>query len=513
MKVMFRILLLLIPIFSFAQHQIVKTSAVIIEGSNQHEIAVFKGIPFAKPPVGSLRWKAPEPVDSWKGVKQCNAFGASPVQSEPVPFMCWSKEFLIPKEPISEDCLYLNVWSNSINAKVKKPVLVYIYGGGFRTGGSACPIYDGEAIAKKDVVFVSFNYRVGVFGFLSHPELSKESSHNSSGNYALLDMIAALKWVQQNIASFGGDPTQVTIAGQSAGAFAVNFLCATPLAKGLFRSAIAQSGGSVLPSAIRPSIKLADAEALGTDFANKLNCHSIAELRKKSATEIQTAVGGLSAPFEDGYVLPASIFDIYTNGKQNDVNLMLGWNADDKIMGKPMNALDYKAQINNQFGESSNAVLNLYPGNNDEEAAKSQGDLSRDETFGVQGYAWANLQKASGKRPVYVYNFNRVLPFYKPETNFGAFHSGEIVYAYNNLHTLDRPWEKTDQDLASAMSDYWVNFVKTGNPNAASLESWPAYELTNEKVLVFDKHIESKILPTKEQLKFLKEYSLAKMKK
>ena len=513
MKVLFRFLLIFMPFTLFAQQAIVNTHSGKVEGMVLNEIAVFKGIPYAKPPVGSLRWKAPEPVAPWTDVKKCISFGASPVQNEPVPFMCWSKEFLIPKDPISEDCLYLNVWSKSTNAKVKKPVLVYIYGGGFRSGGSACPIYDGEAIAKKDVVFVSFNYRVGVFGFLSHPELSKESSHHSSGNYALLDMIAALKWVQQNIASFGGDPMQVTIAGQSAGAFAVNFLCATPLAKGLFRSAIAQSGGSVLPSAIRPSIKLAEAEAMGTDFAKKINCHSIDELRKKSATEIQTAVGGLSAPFEDGYVLPASIFDIYTNGKQNDVNLMLGWNADDKIMGKPMNAIDYKAQINKRFGESSNSILNFYPGGNDQEALKSQGDMSRDESFGVQGYAWASLQEKSGKHPVYVYNFNRVLPYYTPETNFGAFHSGEIVYALNNLHTLDRPWEKTDQDLASAMSDYWVNFVKTGDPNGSSLEKWPAFNPAEERILVLDKKIASTILPTKGQLEFLKEYSLANMKK
>lgn len=510
---MFRTLLLLIPIFSFAQQPVVKTTAGVIEGSSQHGIAVFKGIPFAKPPIGNLRWKAPVPVDSWKGVKQCNAFGASPVQNEPVPFMCWSQEFLIPKEPISEDCLYLNVWTKSTDSTIKKPVLVYIYGGGFRSGGSACPIYDGEAIAKKDVVFVSFNYRVGVFGFLSHPELSKESAYNSSGNYALLDMIAALKWVQQNIASFGGDPSRVTIAGQSAGAFAVNFLCATPLAKGLFRSAIAQSGGSVLPSAIRPSIKLVEAEAMGIDFAKKLNCNSIAELRKKPAAEIQATNGGLSAPFEDGYVLPTSIFDIYTNGKQNEVNLMLGWNEDDKIMGKPMNAVDYKAQISKRFGVSSNAILNFYPGGNDQEAAKSQGDMSRDESFGVQGYAWASLQGISGKHPVYVYNFNRKLPFYSPETNFGAFHSGEIVYAFNNLHTLDRPWEKVDHELASAMSDYWVNFVKTGDPNGQSLEKWPAFNPAEEKVLVLDKKISSSSLPTKDQLKFLKEYSLANMKK
>jgi len=513
MRILVRISFFLLPLFSLAQQSIINTASGKVEGFLHDGISVFKGIPFAEPPVGQLRWKAPVPVAAWSGIKKCTEYGASPVQNDPVPFMCWSKEFLIPKEPINEDCLYLNVWTKSTSTNSKKPVLVYIYGGGFRSGGSACPIYDGEAIAKKDVVFVSFNYRVGVYGFLSHPELSKESSNNSSGNYALLDMIAALKWVQQNIAAFGGDPTRITIAGQSAGAFAVNFLCASPLAKGLFTRAIAQSGGSVLPSAIRPSIKLNEAEAMGVDFAKKLNCNSITELRMKSAAEIQASNGGLRAPFEDGYVLPTSIYNIYSTGIQNDVDLMLGWNEDDKIMGKPLNAVDYKAQISKRFGESTNTVLSLYPGSNDAEAAKSQGDMSRDETFAVQGYAWANLQKASGKRPVYVYNFNRGLPYYTPETNFGAFHSGEIVYAFNNLHTLDRPWEKIDHQLAETMSDYWVNFVKTGNPNGASLVNWPKYDLDKGDVLIFDKKTESTSLPTRNQLKFLEGYSLSNMKK
>ena len=503
----------MLPLCSIAQQTIINTASGKVEGLVHEGINVFKGIPFAEPPVGPLRWKAPVPIAAWSGTKKCIAYGASPVQNDPVPFMCWSKEFLIPKEPISEDCLYLNVWTKSTSTNSKKPVLVYIYGGGFRSGGSACPIYDGEAIAKKDLVFVSFNYRVGVFGFLSHPELSKETPYNTSGNYALLDMIAALKWVQQNIASFGGDPTKVTIAGQSAGAFAVNFLCASPLAKGLFTRAIAQSGGSVLPSAIRPSIKLQEAEAIGVDFAKKFNCNSIAELRAKSAKEIQAMNGGLSAPFEDGYVLPTSIYTIYKNGNQNDVDLMLGWNEDDKIMGKPLSAVEYKAQINKRFGEKSNRVLTHYPADNDEQASKSQGDMSRDESFGVQGFAWANMQHTSGKHPVYVYNFNRKLPYYSPETNFGAFHSGEIVYAFNNLHTLDRPWEKIDHQLAETMSDYWVNFVKTGNPNGASLVNWPTYDTNKRDVMILDKKTESTSLPTRDQLKFLEEHSLLNMKK
>ena len=480
---------------------IITTASGKVEGAIHDGIQIFKGIPFAQAPIGDLRWKAPQPVIAWEGVKKCVDFSASPVQDEPMPFMCWSKEFLIPKEPINEDCLYLNVWAKS--TKEKKPVLVYIYGGGFRSGGSACPIYDGEAVANKDVVFVSINYRVGVFGFLAHPELTKESPNHSSGNYALMDMVAALQWVKKNIASFGGDPSRVTIAGQSAGAFAVNFLCATPLTKGLITGAIAESGGSVLPSSIRPSIKLKEAEAMGAEFAKKLNCATIADLRNKTASEILKTTGGLSAPFEDGYVLPESVLTIYTKGQQNDVPLILGWNADDKITGPPLSATNYKLQIQKRFGLKATEVLAQYPGDNDAQAAISQGDMSRDETFGVQGFAWANAQIKSGKAPVYMYNFNRKLPAYTPASDFGAFHTGEVVYAYDNLKTVDRPWEKIDFELATAMSTYWVNFVKNGNPNGENLAKWPGYETVKEQVLILDKKIESTRLPTKAKLKLI----------
>ena len=274
----------LTPTMIKTKSPIVQTKWGKIAGYKEGDINVFKGIPFAAAPIGNLRWKAPQPAQPWMGIKECIRFGPSPVQGEPIPFMCWSKEYLIPKAPISEDCLYLNVWSKSTTKK--KPVLVYIYGGGFRSGGAGCAIYDGKAVAEKEVVFVSINYRVGVFGFLAHPELTKESSYGASGNYALLDMIAALQWVKQNIAAFGGDPNQVTIAGQSAGAFAVNHLCASPLAKSLFRGAIAQSGGSVLPSALRPGLNLQQAEKLGEQFANAMHATSIADLREIPADEI-----------------------------------------------------------------------------------------------------------------------------------------------------------------------------------------------------------------------------------
>ena len=492
---------LISPLLLPGEKPVVNTNAGKVAGFKEGNINVFKGIPFAAPPVGDLRWKAPQKVQAWSGIKDCVQFGASPVQAEPIPFMCWSEEFLIPKKPIEEDCLYLNVWSKA--TPVKKPVLVYIYGGGFRSGGAGCAIYDGKEIAEKDVVFVSINYRVGVFGFLAHPELTKESGYGASGNYALLDMIAALKWVKENIAAFGGDPNQVTIAGQSAGAFAVNHLCATPLAKGLFKGAIAQSGGSVLSSSLRPTTNLLQAEAMGIEFAKNLHANSLADLRKLSAEEILKSNQGLSYPIEDGYVLPSSIADIYAKGVQNDVSLMLGWNYDDRVSGPPVKAEAYKAQLLKQYGANAEKVLQYYPATNDSIAAISQDNLNRDAFFGVQGFAWANAQLQKGKSKVFVYNFNRKLPAYTPATNFGAFHTGEVPYVFNNLKTVNRPWQDIDIQLADQMSNYWVNFTKTGNPNGTGLTQWSSFTKQKGQVMILAEKIRHEDLPFRQGLEVL----------
>ncbi len=500
--------LTLLSLTAFAQSPVVKTENGQIEGTINRagDVRIFRGVPFAAPPVGNLRWKSPQPVANWTGIRKCQAFGPSPMQGKPVPFMYWSSEFLIPEAPISEDCLYLNVWTGAKSATEKRPVIVYIPGGGFRSGGGACPIYDGESMAKKGVVFVTINYRLGVFGFLAHPELTQESGYHASGNYAILDMIAALRWVQKNIAALGGDPANVTIAGQSAGAFAVNFLTASPLAKGLFQRAIAESGGSFVTSPIRPNITLEGAEKQGVAFAKSLNANSLSELRAKSADELLKTNGGLSAPITDGYVVPESIYEIYANGHQNDVPLIVGWNEEDRVSGPPAKAEAFREQVKKRFGDKADAYLKVYPAQTDSEAAQSQLASSRDESFGIQDYTWATMQAKTGKAPVYVYNFNRKLPASSPETQFGAFHSGEIVYAYDNLHTLNRPWEPVDQKLATTMSSYWVNFAKTGNPNGKNVPNWPAYRPTTENVIILDKMIESKPLPTKPQLAFWEEY-------
>jgi para-nitrobenzyl esterase len=495
-------LILLTPFMLKAQSPVITTISGKVNGVEENGIQIFKGIPFAAPPVGDLRWKAPVPVKAWDDVKKCVAFGASPVQAAPVPFMCWSEEYLIPKEPIDEDCLYLNVWAPKKSA-TKKAVIVYIYGGGFRSGGAGCAIYDGTAMAKKDIVFVTINYRVGVFGFLAHPELSKESANHTSGNYALLDMVAALKWVKENIASFGGDPNRVTIAGQSAGAFAVNFLAASPLTKGLIHGAIAESGGSILPSSIRPAMHLSQAEETGVGFAKLLGCNSIADLRKKSANEILNANPGAIGPFEDGYVVPSSMLQTYLNGQQNDIPTLLGWNLDDKMMGPTVPAKQFVEDIKKQFGANADKLLQHYPATNDAIAAASQGDLSRDQTFGVQGYTWASLQSEHGKASIYVYSFNRKLPSSTPANDFGAFHTSEVPYAYNNLHKVNRTFIKADFELADQMSNYWSNFAKTGNPNGAGLLNWPTYTKETKLIIQLDTKSQVVQLPTEQKLNLL----------
>lgn len=465
----------------------------------------YKGIPFAAPPVGDLRWKAPQPVKPWLGVRKGDQFGPSPMQGAPAPFGPWSAEYLIPKAPISEDCLYLNVWTGAKSTSLPQgrlPVLVWIYGGGFNSGGSGVPIYDGDATARKGVVFVSVNYRVGPFGFLALPELTKESVHNASGNYGLLDQIAALQWVKQNIAQFGGDPTNVTIAGQSAGSMAVNCLVASPLARNLFKKAIAESGAGFA----RPYPTLQQAEEAGLKAMQVMGATSLADLRALPADDILKKGQGGRGPIIDGYVLPQSIADIFAGNKQNDVALLTGWNEDEGMaFGPPKKADEYRKQMEQQYGADAPDLLKYYPGTTDQEAARSQLNLSRDMIFGAQNYTWANVQNQQGKS-VYVYRFTRKLPATGDYARYGAFHTGEVAYAYDNLKFIDRtlrPLEPKDDALAKTMSTYWVNFMKNGNPNGNGLPKWPAYSTNTKQVMLLGDDVQAKPLPDAASLDFL----------
>lgn len=497
-------LLLLACITAFGQTNldVVKTGEGTVSGTVNAggDVHIFKGIPFAAPPVGDLRWKAPQPVQPWNGVKKCDAFGASPMQATPAPFSMWSEEFLIRKAPISEDCLYLNVWTNAKTNNAKLPVLVWIYGGGFQSGGSNVPIYDGEAMAKKGIVFVSINYRVGIFGFFAHPALTKESPHHASGNYGIQDQVAALKWVQKNIAAFGGDPDNVTIAGQSAGSMSVNCLVASPLAKGLFNKAIAESGASFINSFGNTTLQ--QAEDNGIKTATSLKASSIEDLRQLPASELMKAQS-MRGVIIDGYVLPRSIAEIFAANKENKVALLTGWNENEGLVfGAIKKADEYKKQIEQQYGNDAPTALQYYPATNDSIASVAQYDLSRDVIFGVQNYTWANIVSTKGNK-VYVYYFTRKVPGTGEYAKYGAFHTGEVPYAYNNLKFVNRPWEKADYELAAAMSSYWANFVKTGNPNSNSLPEWKAYNTNDKQVMVLGATQQSGPLKDAAQLDFL----------
>jgi para-nitrobenzyl esterase len=393
----------------------------------------------------------------------------------------------------------LNVWTAAASAKEKRAVLVWIYGGGFVSGGSAVPIYDGEAMARKGIIFVSINYRVGLFGFFAHPELTKESDNNASGNYGLMDQLAALRWVQKNISAFGGDPKNITIAGQSAGSMSVNCLVASPLAKGLFQKAIGESGARF--SDPYPSLQKAEEE--GTTIMHSLGVSSIVELRSLPAETILKKNQGLRSPVVDGYILPDEISNIFATGKENKIDLLTGWNEDEGLLfDRIKNAEDFKKDVEKNYGGHAQNFLQFYPANTDEEAATSQLKLSRDQIFGMQNYSWANKQSADGSK-VYVYRFARKVPGTGQYAKYGAFHTGEVPYAYGNLKFVDRPWQQVDHELSEVMLSYWVNFVKTGDPNGKGLPNWPSYNTHDKKIILLNEKPQSEDLPDATALDFL----------
>jgi para-nitrobenzyl esterase len=504
MKINVIAVLLAISITSMAQNAPIQTADGRVKGSLSldKKIQIFKGIPFAAPPVGDGRWRAPQPVKKWLDVRNCTVFSASPIQNKPAPFYCWSEEFIAQPEPLSEDCLYLNVWAQ--NKAKKQPVFVWIYGGGLSSGSANCAIYDGEEMARKGVVFVSINYRVGVMGFMAHPELSKESGYDASGNYGFLDQIAALKWIKTNIDAFGGDPDNVTIAGQSAGSFSVNALIASPLAKGLFHKAIAQSGG--LLSRLL-SQDLAASENQGKAVLQKANVSSIAELRKMPATELQILSNnqtlGRFGTTMDGYVLPTNLVQHFEKGLHNEVPLLTGWVAGDgSLMGNPqkITVTQYQQEAQTKYKDKSVEFLAIFPGNTADEIKASQAKLSLLQFAGLPSHLLAGFNK---KHKVYLYQFSHVPPDKPDFPNYGAFHTSEVPYALHTLHTWNRPWQQTDRDLEDKMSSYWVNFAKTGNPNGKNLPEWKNYDKATGYIINLDHTIELKPKMMGRELGFL----------
>lgn len=480
----------------------IKIETGLISGvkSNATDVIAYKGIPFAAPPVGNLRWKAPQPAPAWTDIKKCDTFGPSPMQAKPVPFGVYTSEFLIPEQPISEDCLYLNIWTKAKTPE-KKPVFVWIYGDGFSSGGTGVPIYDGEALANKGIIFVSVNYRVGVFGFLAHPQLTKESGNNASGNYGLIDQVAALKWIKKNIATFGGDPDNVTIAGQSAGSMSVNCLMASPIAKGLFNRAICESGSMMLSNPMMATMTLQNAEQQGSKLAASANAPTLEALRNVPAADL-IKLSGRYSPIIDGYVLPEPVAAIFSKIKQNKVPLLIGWNADEGFVQSLKTKNDFNQYIKQQFGADADEALKYYPASTEAEATQSQTKMSRDAIFALSGFKLANVQSAQDK-PVYMYYFAHKLPAKPDFVKYGAFHTAEVAYVMDNLKFLNRPWEPVDNRLATTMSDYWVNFMIKGDPNGKGLPEWPKYDALNCRAMVFDKEARQQELPDKNEFNFM----------
>ncbi|MCQ2182891.1 MAG: carboxylesterase family protein [Bacteroidales bacterium] len=472
-----------------------------IEGYADNGLTIFKGIPFAAPPVGELRWKAPEPVIPWEGVLETKTYPKGPFQ-------------MGNPDNFSEDCLYLNVWTPAKSPREKLPVLVWIYGGGFSMGWTGDPNYDCEALARKaledegeNVIMASLNYRVGQIGFFSHPWLDAENPQGVSGNYGLLDQIAALQWIQDNIAEFGGDPSRVTIFGESAGGISVSMLCASPLAEGLFCGAVSESGGSfgpcrqtTFPGENMQTLEMAEID--NQKVADELGATSLEELRALDPSAFSRYMMGAGGwPIVDGYVIPDDQCELYSAGKYNDVNVLIGYNSDEgasfPLSGR---GKTHEEGTRERYGEYADALLEAYPVETDGSVGKTARNLMRDTSFGWHTWKWACYQSENGKSPVYLYYFDQ-----HPENPEGAPHGYEVAYVFQ--HVNNPKAQEEDYALSSIMGEYWLNFARTGNPNGEGLPVWPQFtsEEHNTMYLVApEPHVGP--VPSETAMKILDEY-------
>jgi para-nitrobenzyl esterase len=430
----------------------VKIDSGLVSGTNaaSSDIRAFKGIPYAAPPVGPLRWRPPQPVGHWDGVRKAEEFSPRCTQG-----VRGGRGGAAPPPSTSEDCLYLNVWTGAKSATERRPVIVFSYGGGFTSGAGSEPRYDGEALAKKGVVFVTYNYRLGMFGYFAHPELTAESDHKASGNYGLMDFIAALKWVQKNISNFGGDPSRVTIMGESAGAIMVAAMVGSPEAKGLFQRAIAESGAWMGLSINRMTPR-SQAEEAGKAFG------SLAELRSKPADEIQKT-GRSSGIIVDGWIIPEDLTATFAAGRENHVDVLVGSNQDEGTFFQGRGGASSPEQLTNM----------------------------RDE-IAWHMRTWAKLQTKDAKSKAYWYYFTKVPPVAPGQTSRGATHTAELAYVFDNLIPATLPWTDADRALADTISSYWATFAANGDPNGKGLPVWPAFkEKTSERAMILGDKVEA----------------------
>ncbi len=459
-----------------------------IEGVEQDGIFIYRGIPFAAPPVGDLRWKSPQPVIPWEGVKKTDKFAPGPMQDT-----AFGAALGGPQE-ISEDCLYLNVWTGAKKTNEKRPVMVWIYGGGFGIGMTSSPAYDGANLAKKGVVLVSVTYRVGPMGFLAHPELSAESGHGS-GTYGIQDQIAGLKWVKDNIANFGGDPSNVTIFGESAGGFSVCMLTASPMAKGLFHRAISESDGGLGPA----RMNLEQAEEMGKKYLENLGANTIAEARALSAEEIQKDTKGMGNfwPVADGETIPENMYGVFRNGSFNDTPILVGSNSNEGglFINQELDSEGFIKMVRERYAPAAEEILKVYPHTAEEEATRSAKDLMRESTFAWPTWAWAVMHTRNSANKAYVYYFDHRAP----GVPGGANHADEIPYVFGNLDSPgpmgNRPVTEEDRVLNGLVSSYWINFAKTGDPNGEGLPLWPVFNEKENQVMYIDGDTGARIHP------------------
>jgi para-nitrobenzyl esterase len=473
----------------------VKIESGMLQGAANSDgsVRMFKGVPFAAPPVGDLRWKAPQPVAKWTGARDASKFGPACLQTN-----VFGDIYFRDAQP-SEDCLNLDMWIPAKPESKKLPVLLWYYGGGFVAGSSSEPRYDGENLAEKGIIVVNANYRLGVFGFFSHPELTRESEHHASGNYGFLDQVAALHWVIDNIAAFGGDPHNITIGGESAGSLSVSALMASPLSRNLFQKALGESG-AFFPDQKTGGIQLrpvAETEQAGVKFGESVGATTLAQLRAKPADELLQAAAKRNGGFDigpnlDGYFLPADVESIYAQGAQSHVPLLAGFNADEAKMmilfspQKPT-AKSFAEQAQARFGDQAAQFLKLYPAADDRQAVASAEALASDDFISFSTWKWIDMQRKAGRSPVYQYRFEQV-PATKPDAKMGpipmseagARHACEIEYVFGTLKSQEGvPWTDGDFKVSEEMSSYWANFVKTGNPNGKGLPEWPKSDAQN----------------------------------
>jgi para-nitrobenzyl esterase len=486
--------------YSAQQPAPVKVEEGFLQGTYEDGLIVYRGIPFAAPPVGDLRWRAPQPAAKWEGVRQATKFAPGPMQRGN------------PPSGKSEDCLYLNLWTPAKSASDRIPVLVWIYGGGFNGGSTSELNYSGENLAKKGVVLVSIAYRVGQLGFLAHSELSVESPNHVSGNYGLLDMIAGLQWMQKNITAFGGDPNKVTIFGESAGGIAVSMLCASPLAKGLFHGAISQSGGSFGPP--RPTTfpgenlkRLADAERAGQAYVDSARASSIAEMRKIGVDKLP-AIRGLAWPIIDGYVIPDDQYKLYEAGKFNDTPILVGYNSDEGAsFSREKTPGDYITGVKTRYGKFAEDLIKAYPVGSST-VPKTARDLARDAAFGWHTWSWARLQAKMGKSKAFYYYFDQHLdyPPDSPRAGYGSPHGQDVAYVFKHLDASNPQTTKTDLEISEVMATYWTNFAKYDNPNGEGVPEWSAFSDANAVVMYFSQTPHMGPVPSAESLRILDAY-------